>query len=154
MIRPAHLVFCALFLSNAHAGTYRWVDEKGNVYYSDQAPGADAKEVSVVKGPRGTAPASRSAAPSKQKSYVEMEAEFKKRRVEATEADAKNQKELAEAAEMRKNCETAQGQLKLYERGGRIVQTGPDGEQHFLDENGIAQGLAGAKKNAAAWCKS
>ena len=155
MIRPAFLAFCVLFLGNTYADTYRWVDEKGNVHYSDQVP-PDAKEVSIVKGHRNAAPANSSAAaaPAKQKSPAEMEVEFKKRRVESTEAEAKKQKELADAAEKRKQCEAAQYHVKMYERGGRITRSGPNGEQIFLDENGIAEGLAEAKKTADAWCKS
>ncbi|MSQ60849.1 MAG: DUF4124 domain-containing protein, partial [Betaproteobacteria bacterium] len=128
--------------------------ENGNVHYSDQVP-PEAKEVTVVSGrspapPRSTA----AAAPAKQRTSAEMEAEFKKRRVEATEAEAKKQKEMADAAEKRKQCEAARHHVKMYEQGGRITRSGANGEQVFLDEKGIAEGLIEAKKTADAWCKS
>ncbi|MFN0315040.1 MAG: DUF4124 domain-containing protein [Burkholderiales bacterium] len=155
MIRTALLALCVLFLGNGQADTYRWLDENGNVHYSDQVP-AEAKDVTVVQSRRSSAPtnSTAAAAPTKPRTAAEMEAEFKKRRVEATEAEAKKQKELAEAAEKRKQCDAAQHHVKMYEQGGRITRPGANGEQVFLDEKGISEGLAEAKKSADAWCKS
>ena len=165
MIRPALLTCCLFLTAMAHAGDmYEWKDKEGNPTYSDQPPPNDVKETLVKKrvrtdaishpvaaaSPGSTAP---TAAPA-QKTSAELEADFKKRQVEKSEADAKKLKEAEEAATKKKNCEIAKGQAARYERGGRITRTRADGEQEFLDENGIKEGLKDAKKAVDSWCNS
>jgi len=79
--------------------------------------------------------------------------EFKKRRVQAAESEAKQQKDAQEAEEKKRNCERASDQVKAYERGGRITRYGPNGEQIYLNEQEIQNELANARKAADSWCK-
>lgn len=155
MYRSTLMFCCALVLGTAQADMYRWVDKQGNVHYSDQVPPEDAKESSTIRKHREAPVAATAAAlPAKQKTYSEMEADFKKRRVEKEEAEAKQKKELAEAAEKKKNCERARNHAKSLQRGGRFTRTGPDGEQIFLDEKEIENAKEEAGKQVEDWCKS
>jgi hypothetical protein len=49
------LLFC-LFLSPASADVYKWVDNDGNIHYSDQSPEEGAKPVELPKGVYYTPP--------------------------------------------------------------------------------------------------
>jgi hypothetical protein len=144
----------------ADAQTYKWTDADGKIHYSDQPPPANAKEQTTVKPRRSSAPAT-SASPSssdkgataaKPKTYVEQEAEFKKRQVETAEREAADKKKTAEAAEKKQNCEQARAQLKSLQSGGRITRTNAQGEREYLNDGEIAQEIERGKKSVDSWC--
>lgn len=146
----------------AMADLYKWVDADGKVHYSDQQPPASVKKHETVKAIRPVAavpsvpPAgSTDAVPGANngpKSYVEQDMEFRKRRLEAAEAEAKKLKEAQAAAEKQRNCAQSKGRVASLEKGGRITRTDASGEQVFLDDAQIGQALAEARKIAASWC--
>lgn len=145
----------------AAADLYKWVDADGKVHYSDQQPPATVKKHETVKAIRpvaatpSVAPGSTDAVPGANngpKSYVEQDMEFRKRRLEAAEAEAKNQKDAQAAAEKQRNCAQSKGRVASLEKGGRITRTDASGEQVYLDDAQIGQALAEARKIAASWC--
>lgn len=136
------------------AELYRWVDENGRVHYSDTPPPANAKTEKEVKGTARPPTASEPAAPAGQapKSYVEKEAEFRKRQVEQAERDAAAKKAQQESAEKKRNCEQSRNQLAALKAGGRFVRYNADGEREYMDEQQIAQEISRAEKAVAGWC--
>jgi len=140
---------------------YKWVDADGKVHYSDQPPPANVKQQKAIPTPRtparATAPAAegQAAAPAAAapKTAAEQEMEFRKRRVEAAEAEAKRQQEAQAAEEKKRNCEQARNRVAVLQTGGRITRAGPDGEQNYLGDNEIASELVEARKVADSWCK-
>jgi hypothetical protein len=155
----------------AAAATYKWVDADGNVHYSDQPGPAGVKEQKLqttIKaaatpspGPSAAPAATGNEAggkpgaqpPKGQKTPAEQEMEFRKRRVEAAEADAKRQKEAELSAEKKSNCELARNRVAQLQAGGRITKASPSGEQVYLGDAEIAQELVQARKAADSWCK-
>jgi hypothetical protein len=143
----------------ASAVLYKWVDKDGKVHYSDQPPPESARKSGVVDAPapRVSSPApsgdAASQAPGGPKSAAEQEMEFRKRRLEAAEADAKRQQETKAAEEKQRNCTLAKNRLAALETGGRITRYGPDGETVFLSDAEIARELGEARKVADSWCK-
>jgi hypothetical protein len=141
----------------ADAQTYKWTDADGKIHYSDQPPPANAKDQGTVKGRKPAAPAPDAAAdkgaPAKAKTYVEQEAEFKKRQVEAAERNAAEKKKADEVAEKKRNCETARTQLRGLQAGGRVSQTNAKGELEYMSDAQIAQEIERAKKSVDGWCK-
>jgi hypothetical protein len=138
---------------------YKWVDESGKVHYSDQPPPTQgAKKAETIRTPK-PAPATPAAAPGSEagkaapKSAAEQEMEFRKRRMEATEAEAKRQKEAQESEEKRRNCAQARNRVAALEGGGRAARYGPDGELQYLSDEEIARELGDARKIADSWCK-
>lgn len=131
------------------AELYKWTDAEGRVHFSDQPPPPEVRApVTVKPRPPGATPAA-PAAPS----YVEQEAEFRKRQVEAAEK-AKAEKQTADdAAEKQRNCDQARARVASLEIGGRITRTNAAGEQIFLTDAEIAQALSGARRDADAACK-
>ena len=84
---------------------------------------------------------------------AEQEMEFRKRRLETAEAEAKAQKDAQAAADKKRTCDQATAQVTALERGGRVTKAGPNGEQNYLSDQEIAGELAEARKAQAAWCK-
>jgi len=161
MIRYAPLVLC-LFAGPVSAGMYKWTDENGKVHYSDQPPPAAAQKAETIKAPKiphapspAAAPADASGKPpaTGPKSISDQEMEFRKRRLQQAENEAKAQKDAQAAAEKKRNCERATQQVQAYERGGRVSRYGPNGEQVFLSDQEIQSELVNARKTADSWCK-
>ena len=90
---------------------------------------------------------------TKAKTYVEQEADFKKRQVEAAEREAEEKKKAAEAAAKKQNCERARAQLRSLQSGGRVTQTNAKGEREYMNDAQIAQGIESEKKSVDSWCK-
>jgi hypothetical protein len=145
----------------AFGGMYKWVDADGTVHYSDQPAPPNVKQQKALSAPRtpartpapaaeGQAAAAPASAP---KTAAEQEMEFRKRRGEAAEADAKRQQEAQAAVEKQRNCEQAKNRVAVLQTGGRITKAGPDGEQTYLGDKEIAAELTDARKVADSWCK-
>jgi type IV secretory pathway VirB10-like protein len=136
---------------------YKWTDAEGKVHYSDQPPPPNIKEPVTVK-PRvpsapTAAPAAEGTPAAAPKTYVEQDAEFNRRRVEAAEREATEKKAAKEAAEKKKNCEQAKAQLAGVQSGARIARYNDKGERVYLGDAEIAQEAARAKQVADSWCK-
>ena len=133
---------------------YRWVDENGRVQYSDRPPPPGVGSQTEVKKrkPRAAPPAATEnrAAP---KTYVEQEAEFRKRQVEKAEQEAKEQQEKQAAAERKRQCEEARNHLGGLKAGAQLVKYNAAGEREFLDDKGRAEEIARTEKTIATLCK-
>ncbi len=137
---------------------YKWTDAEGKVHYSDQPPPPNVKQPVTVKPRRPAAATAPDAAgtgtpEAAQKSYVEQDAEFNRRRVEAAEREAAAKKAADEAAEKKKNCEQAKAQLAGMQSGRRITRYNEKGEVVYLGDAEIAQETARAKQVVESWCK-
>jgi hypothetical protein len=162
MIRYLPLALCLVALP-VLADTYKWTDDNGKVHYSDQPPPAEVKKSETLKTPKptvapppaaGAKPGAAGAKPAAgAKTPAEQEMEFRKRRLESAEAEAKAQKEAQAAEEKKRTCDKATAQVAQLERGGRMTRPGPNGEQVYMNDQEIAGELAEAKKSAASWCK-
>ncbi|HVS25853.1 MAG TPA: DUF4124 domain-containing protein [Burkholderiales bacterium] len=143
----------------ASADVYKWVDSDGTVHYSDQPPPGAVKEQSL-SNKSGTPPGSSgasgagNAAPNAAgpKTYIEQDAEFRKRQVEAEEKHAKEEKVLAEAKGRQQNCEHARSSLQSLQSGQRVVKYNEKGERVYLDDNERGQEIANAQKSVDSWC--
>lgn len=148
------------FAAPTLAATYKWTDANGEVHYSDQPPPPSVKGPVTVKPGKsstnasGAAPAATDkAAPPKAKTYIEQEAEFRKRQVEAAEREAEEKKKAEEASTKKQNCDQARAQLQGLQSGGRVTRTNAKGEREYLNDAQIADAIANAKKSADSWCK-
>lgn len=151
------MILCTGFVAlPASAQTYKWTDAEGKIHYSDQPPPANAKEQATIK-PRkpgaASAPTDTGAPAAKAKTYVEQEADFKRRQVETAEREAAEKKKAAEAAEKKQNCEQARSQLATLQAGGRMGRINAQGEREYLSDGQIAQEIERAKKSVENGCK-
>lgn len=137
--------------------TYKWTDAEGKVHYSDQPPPPNVKQSGTLKPRSAVAP---TAAPETEdtpaagpKNYVEQDADFNRRRVEAAEREAAEQKAVKEVAEKKKNCDESRAQLARAQSGVRISRYTEAGEIVYLNDAEIAQEIARAQQVADSWCK-
>ena len=160
MTRYLTLALCLLAVPAA-AELYKWTDENGKVHYSDQPPPANAKKSETLKAPKpqiaapppaGTTPGAK-ATTGGPKTAAEQEMEFRKRRLESAEAEAKALKDAQAAADKKRTCDAATAQVTALERGGRVTKPGPNGEQNYLTDQELAAELVEARKAQATWCK-
>ncbi len=153
------VVFAVAFAAcPASAEMYKWTDAEGKVHYSDQPPPANVKQQTTVtprksSAPSATAPAKSDAPPAKAKTYVEQEAEFRKRQVETAEREAAEKKKADEIAERKRNCEQVRVQLKGLQAGGRVTQTNAQGDREYMSDAQIAQEIDRLKKAEAGLCR-
>lgn len=138
---------------------YTWKDKDGRINYADNPPPGNtpARTLSGRNAEKAPAPSVTSdtpaAAPRTQPSAAEQELEFRKRRAEAADNQAKADKVKAEAEERRRNCERARNQLAALESGQRMARVNEKGEREFLDDTQRAQEIESARKSADSWCK-
>lgn len=143
-----------LTLSGAvHADLYRWVDDQGKVHYSDTPPPPNAKKSKELPGPNRTdSPTLTEEKAQQPQSYIEKEAEFRKRQVENAERSAKQEQEKKDADAKKRRCETIRSELAGLQAGGRITRYNEQGERVFLDDAEIQQSIARAQKEIGTTC--
>ena len=142
-----------LAATSAYCEVYKWVDPDGTVHYSDQpAPGATQEETLNIRSGTATGSGTGAQKAPGPKTYIEQDAEFRKRQVEAEEKRAKEEKALADAKERQQNCERARASLRMLQSGDRIIRTDVKGEREYLDDNQRQQEMASAQKTADSWC--
>lgn len=131
---------------------YKWTDKNGAVHYGEFPPGSGPSK--TIQTPTTARPAEEEAeaadgtAPlDNQKKALEGMNEERIKKKETKEKAAKAQQEAA------KRCNTAKGNLAIFEDGGRIQQPGPDGKLHVLTDAEIKTGLIEARKTVEKLCK-
>ena len=132
--------------SSAYAQVFKCVDAQGKTVYSQAPCPGTAKSTTIDSRPAPAAPAAKSTDPRK------VDAEFKKRQLEAEKEQEKEQKASQEKEAKKVNCAAAQQQLQLYQSGQRLSRLNPSGERYYLDEKDIAQESAKAQQAVQQWC--
>ncbi len=140
------LVFCAV----AHAQIYKWVDQDGNIQYTDQPPSAGSaqkeRKLKIKSTPASPAD-NKSTVP---KSLAEERAEFDKRRLDKHEAESKRQ---AEIEVNNQKCMHAQGKLKTFRDSARLTMPDGKGGIQYVDDDLRQKNIEEAKKNISTFCK-
>jgi uncharacterized protein DUF4124 len=146
------LLFALLlgFVINAHAQVYKWVDQDGNVQYTDQPPPSgeaqDEKKLNIKSPP----PSAVDNQANVSETLDEKMQAFQERRASEQEAEVKQQ---AAAVENNKRCVSAQGQLKIFRESPRL--TFPDGQGGivYADDEMRQKKIAEAQKSIATYCQ-
>jgi FKBP-type peptidyl-prolyl cis-trans isomerase len=133
----------------ASAEIVKWVDDKGQVHYSDQAP-PQAKKAKTLNLP--AAPSAPPPPPAEAKSTAEKERDFQQRRMDAEAAEKKAAEAQKQAEQDRRNCAAARSNLQSLE-SGRVVRYDENGEKVFLDDAQRAAAMEQARKDISQWCK-
>ena len=146
-----------LIAQNAFGQIVECIDAKGAKTLAQFCPPGTVKE--IKRGGTSTAPASSGAtsppaAGGAGKSLAEQDAAFKKRAAERQEAEAKGEKDRADAKNSERNCNDARAQLKQLQEGMRISKIDPNtGERSFLEDKDRGGETATAQKSVESWCK-
>ncbi|WP_455233839.1 DUF4124 domain-containing protein [Thiogranum longum] len=132
-------------LSAAHGDLYRWVDEKGQVHFSDQPQGQQSSKLKPLPAPASaqTDQGSRMEKTRKLLNAYEIE------RQQEREQKAK-QKEQEQ--QRRKNCNQARDDLRQYTDFGNIYRLDDEGNRVYLSEQEKRTLIQRSRAAVAKWC--
>ncbi len=151
LMKKCQLLLISLVVSLASsmawaATTYKWLDDNGNVVYSQTPPAEGAYEVIHIKQ-SGTSSSYPSAAESPESSTPK----FTSNRNEEEKQNQDIQQQEAKAEEIRKkNCEAARKNLEAYTVFRRFKQ--PDGSYVRLDDDERLKRQQKAKDDIKEFC--
>jgi len=121
--------FIALLLSgqlSVHAEVYRWVDEKGQMHFGDQAREAST---SAIK------PHSRPATEGDQQQRMQKTRKLLNAyQIERQQLREQKAKQKEQSEKRKKDCIRARENLSKYTDYGNIYQLGEDGKREYLSE--------------------
>ncbi|MCK5386610.1 MAG: DUF4124 domain-containing protein [Gammaproteobacteria bacterium] len=124
-----------IFASSASAGLYKWVDDEGNVHYSQKRPAS--QQFQRLKAPP---PAPENAKPLYQPG------------ISADKTGKTIKTETAKNAKIRAdNCERAKKNLSAYQVSRRVRNN--EGVVITLDDKTRTEQIENAKKHIAEYCK-
>ena len=138
------LLLSLIMLAPVNAATYKWLDENGNVVYSQQPPEEGPYETIKTINPSPTSSHSTPAPSSSFTTEVQQEGEER-------ELDQKVEQEAAKSAQLRAdNCKAAKHNLETYTVYRRIKND--QGEIIRLDDNERAKRIQEAKDAIKEFC--
>ncbi len=137
------LIFTA---GNVHATATKWIDEQGNVHYSDMRPPTTAKSQQILNTPEQAETAA-SSVPTTDKATVKDAASKK--------AAAEKEKQEAELKALNKtNCAAAKQNLANLKDGMRIAVIDPtSGERAYMDDEQRAKNVEQAQQQITKFCQ-
>lgn len=124
------------------AGAYKWVDESGQVHYSERPPaGQTSQPMRLPEAPSASESATADPVPAEQMPQ----------NTPAAESEQAARQALAET--QRRNCSTARVNLQRLQGGRRVTAKSADGELTFLTDAEREERIAEAKAQLRANCK-
>lgn len=139
-------LLAAVPLQPSLAKLYKWVDENGNVTYSERKPpDRQVEEIRVRAAPVTAEQAKEQLDSLKEKAGVERNKE------DATTAAAGETGEAAEQYE--KNCEIARENQRVLKNSARVKTQDGDGNAYFLEPGQIQAKLEQTAKQIEFYCK-
>ncbi|MDH5599946.1 MAG: DUF4124 domain-containing protein [Gammaproteobacteria bacterium] len=134
-MRIVLLMTLMIIAGSASAGLYKWVDNEGNVHYSQKPP--RDKQYKSIKAP--------SAAPENSKPLYQSTTKKKKTSINTGASESqKNEKIRA------KNCENAKKRLNVYQVYRRVKDA--DGNIKTVDDNERTKQIKQAKQAISDFC--
>ncbi|WP_020406485.1 DUF4124 domain-containing protein [Hahella ganghwensis] len=129
------MVFLATFFAatNASAQIYKWVDEHGQVHFSDQPleKGAEKVEVKNI-----ITPSQKKEAQKTNQNFQRIYQQFK----EQDKARAEQQKEAEQKRqEMVSFCDNLKKQISIVDQKYAVVRFGEDGRHEYLRDDEISE---------------
>lgn len=130
----------------AMAGMYKWVDEQGNVHYSQQPP--PGQQAETVKAP----PPPPSGAADEAARWKKQAEDFEERQADRAKAADEAQKAEAQEEQRKANCEIARKNLQTLTSRGQISIKEGDTYRRLPEEERQAK-IAEAQKQVDEFCK-
>ena len=137
-----------VFSTSLFAEMYRYVDENGQVVYSQFRPNAEI-ETSTVKAP----PPPPSSAEQSRQQLIDSLQKNEDAKQDQQDAEKTAAKEAAEKERQHKNCEAAKKNLEAYSSDPDRVIVDKDGNEIQLSDYQRKQEIKRAKKAIARDCK-
>jgi|GEM_PF-823823 len=139
------LTLAPLTTSDARS-MYRWVDDQGNVHFSDQRPSGSDAEVMGDEPRMG--PGEEEAPATEDATADGADEEERQRQQERYDQRMQEHDEQREAAEARNRemCERIRQELAQLEQGGRFRAPNEDGELEYLSEEQRQERMANQQR--------
>ncbi len=142
-------VLLVLNLSVAQAKIYKWVDDNGQVHYSEKAPDKKraAKQIHL---PRYTPPQAATVTPAqrKQKRNNLLRAFDEERKLRKDAQAKKNQQD----ARRQHNCILARDKLKNYQRASVLYSLDKQGKRIYFSDIQRSRAEANLRSRISKWC--
>lgn len=122
---------------------YRWVDEQGNVIFSDTPPAKDATKFVLKTSPTRPLDKAQTAPPAAEPEPEATDSE----QVQTTQQEAAAMQKLRT-----QNCERARSNLVTLETARRVYDPLPNGERRYLDDDELAARKVQAQADIQRWC--
>lgn len=138
-------LFLLLPLQPPLAAMYKWVDEEGNISYSDQPP-PDADSQEIEKKSYGI---------SDEESQDQLETLDEKANAAKQERDIKAEvagQQTQRNETIKKNCEIARSNLELLTSQSRVTLKDDDGNDYFLTDEDKQSKTLDARANVDRYC--
>ena len=145
------LILLMLASTNTFAAISKWVDNQGQVHYSDRLPPPEAKS-ETLRSASGTQDSASSSADAT-KTIAEREAELKKDKAEKQSAADKSAQKKATEDALKASCASAQENLRTLQSGVRLVEIDASGERSYKDDTQRQQRIGKAQKDMSNYCK-
>jgi Domain of unknown function (DUF4124) len=145
------LILLILASTNTYAVINKWVDDQGQVHYSDEQPPSQVKPKTLREG--SSAEDSARSGTAATKSVAEREAELKKEQAEKKSADDKAERKKAAEDALKANCDVAQENLRALQSGVRIMDINANGERSYIDDTQRQQRIDTAQQAVKNYCK-
>lgn len=139
------LLWAAGFHAPAFAEMYKWVDENGNVQYTQHPPPGDIKAETIKPPPKVDSESALQELDEQQKQLEEVRAGRQKQGEEVAKAEE-------EKAWYVENCRRAQATLASYQVPNALIQQA-DGSRTRISEEDRQAGLAKANEMIKEYCK-
>ena len=161
LVKIIQIVTVALLIQTPLlADVYKWVDENGQINYSDRPQTPTAKKISKFKKQtKKTIPQSDSDSKSDANLESESESDFETTKEEKETAEKKDEK-AAEVKkptiskkEKRRLCKEGRDDYKKISSRGRMREISKKGEYTYLSEKQRQKRLASAKKKQRKYCR-
>lgn len=128
---------CVVYQMPLYSGVYKWTDDNGQIHYSDQPNKPNAEEFSV-----------RQNTTTKPRAIKKDDEDTEKAAPEAVKPEAPK----ISAAEKRKLCNQAKGDIAAISSRGRMREVNAKGEYVYLSEKQRQQRISAAKKKQRKYC--
>lgn len=144
------LIMVILLSQPAAAAMYKWVDEKGNIVYSQSMPPPGAK---ILENPH--LPKSRPSSSETETTATSATQQAGSTQEAGTTAQTGNKTPLTpeQQEQYRDYCEQVKQNLDLLMQPKRVYVTNDQGERHYLDDKEREERIGQANDNIKRYCK-
>ncbi len=144
-------LFILLIITAANpvdAKVFKWVDEEGNIHFSDRPTSNKAKQVKLKKQPKS----SPSTAPNAAQPQINQQRLLNMYQQEREKKKAAKKQRKDEAKKLAQKCADARDNLQQYQRS-RLYENLPNGERRYFSEDEREKTISRLSRNIKHNCK-
>ncbi|HHH44745.1 MAG TPA: DUF4124 domain-containing protein [Gammaproteobacteria bacterium] len=127
------------------ADTYRWVDDNGQVHYTDQQRGAKSQVLKSYSNPGAARDRSQDRMEKTRKLLNAYQLERRQKREQRAAEQAAEEKRI-------RKCNRARDDIRRYNSYRRIYNLDQDGQRVYLSDQQRAELMQRAQDRVTRWC--